>query len=89
MYAEECFASVLVFYYIYIKFCFYLLGCAGPLLLYRVFSNCSEQGCSLTAVQGLCCCTGSSLIAVSGGCSLTAVHRFLIAVASLVMEHRL
>ena len=40
-------------------------------------------------VLGLCCCTGFSLLAVSGGCYLVAVCRLLIAMASLVVEHRL
>ena len=38
---------------------------------------------------GLCCCSGSSLVVASGGYSLAMVHRLLIAVASLVAEHRL
>ena len=38
---------------------------------------------------GLCCCAGFSLAAASGGYSLVAVHGLLIAVASLVVEHRL
>ena len=41
------------------------------------------------AVLGLCCCTGFSLVAVSGGYSLAAVCRLLIVVASLVAKHRL
>ena len=41
------------------------------------------------AVLGLCCCTGFSLVVVSGGCSLVAVHGLLIVVTSLVAEHRL
>ena len=40
-----------------------------------------------SAMLGLCCCAGFSLIASSGGCCLVAV-RGLTAVASLV-EHRL
>ena len=40
------------------------------------------------AILGLCCCVGFSPVAASGGYSLVAVHRLLIAVASLV-EHRL
>ena len=40
------------------------------------------------AVMGLCCCMGSSLVAVSRGCSSVVVCRLLIVVASLV-EHRL
>ena len=36
-----------------------------------------------------CCCAGFSLAAVSRSYSLAAVHRLLIAVASLVAEHRL
>ena len=35
-------------------------------------------------VLGLHCCTGISLVAVSGGCCLVAVCELLIAVASLV-----
>ena len=38
---------------------------------------------------GLNCRAGSSLVVASGGYFLTAVHRLLIAVASLVAEHRL
>ena len=41
------------------------------------------------AVLGLRCCTGFSLVAVSGGCSLVAVHGLLIAVASFVVKRRL
>ena len=41
------------------------------------------------AVLGLCCCAGFSLLAENGGFSLVAVHRLLIAVASLVAEHGL
>ena len=41
------------------------------------------------AVLDLCCCPCFFLVAASGGCSLLAVHRLLIAVASLVEEHRL
>jgi len=41
------------------------------------------------AVLGLHCCTGFSLVAVSGGYSPAAVCRLLIAVASLVAKHRL
>ena len=40
-------------------------------------------------VLGLHCCQGFSLVADSGGDSLVAVRRLLIAVASLVVEHRL
>ena len=43
----------------------------------------------LSAVLGLCCCAGFSLVAKSGHCSLVAVHWLLIPVAaSLVAEHR-
>ena len=38
---------------------------------------------------GLCCCEGFSLVVVSGCYALIVVHRLLIAVASLVAEHRL
>ena len=41
------------------------------------------------AVLGLHCCAGFSLVATSGGYSLVVMHRFLIAVASLVVEHGL
>ena len=41
------------------------------------------------AVLGLHCCTGFSLVVASGGCSLVVAHRVLIAVASVVGEHRL
>ena len=40
-------------------------------------------------VLHLHCCKGFSLVAASRGCSLVAVHVLLIAVASLVAEHRL
>ena len=41
------------------------------------------------AELGLCCCTGLSLVATSRGYSLVAVHKLLVAVASLVGEHQL
>ena len=41
------------------------------------------------AVLGLRCCAGFSLAVVSGACSRIVVHRLLIAVPSLVGEHRL
>ena len=41
------------------------------------------------AVLGLSCCVGFSLVVTSGGYSLVAVCGLLIAVASLVVEHRL
>ena len=41
------------------------------------------------AVLSLCCCTGFSLVAVSGGYSLVAVHGLLIAAASFVVKRRL
>ena len=41
------------------------------------------------AVLSLCCCMGFSLVTVSGGHSLVAVHRFLIEVASLIVQHGL
>ena len=40
------------------------------------------------AVLGLHCCTGFSLVVVSRGYSLVAMHRLLIVVASLVVEHK-
>ena len=40
------------------------------------------------AVLGLRFCTGFSLVAVSRGYSLVAMHRLLIVVASLVVEHK-
>ena len=40
------------------------------------------------AVLGLRCCTGFSLVAVRRGYSLVAMHRLLIVVASLVVEHK-
>ena len=40
------------------------------------------------AVLGLCCCTRLFLVAMRGGYSLVVVHRLLIAVPSLVAEHR-
>ena len=42
-----------------------------------------------SAVLGLCCHTGFSLVAASGGFSLVAVCEFLIAVTSLVVEQGL
>ena len=41
------------------------------------------------AVMGVCCYTGFSLAEVGGSYSLVAVHRLLIAMASLVAEHTL
>ena len=41
------------------------------------------------AVLGLHCCMGFSLVAASSSYSLVAVHGLLIAVASLVVKHRL
>ena len=41
------------------------------------------------AVLGLRCCAGFSLAVASGACSRIVVHRLLIAVPSLVGEHRL
>ena len=43
----------------------------------------------ILAVQGLRCCMSFSLLAANRGYSLVAAHRLLIAVASLVEEHRL
>ena len=40
-------------------------------------------------VLGLRCCMGFSLVAASGGYSLVAMHRLLIAVASLVVWQEL
>ena len=40
------------------------------------------------AVLGLPCCMGFCLVVASKGCPLIVVHRFLIAVASLVLQHR-
>ena len=40
-------------------------------------------------VPGLRCCTGFSLVAVSGGYSLVAVLELLIAMASLAVGHGL
>ena len=41
------------------------------------------------AALGLQCCIGFSLVAESGGYSLVEVGGLLVAVASLVAEHRL
>ena len=41
----------------------------------------------LLAVLGVHCCAGFSLVAESGGYTLVALRGFLIAVASLVVEH--
>ena len=38
---------------------------------------------------GLLCCMDFSLVVASEECSLVVVHRLLIAVASLVAEHKL
>jgi len=43
----------------------------------------------LLAVLGLCGCTGFSLVVADGTSSLVEVRGLLIAVASLVAEHRL
>ena len=45
--------------------------------------------CLFLVVLGLHCVTQSSLVGLSDGYSLVAVHRLLIAVDSLVAEHRL
>ena len=41
------------------------------------------------AVLALHCCLGSSLVATSRGYSLGSAHKFIIAVASLVVVHGL
>ena len=41
------------------------------------------------AALSLHCCAGFALVAVSGGYSIVSVLRFLIIVASLVVEHGL
>ena len=41
------------------------------------------------AVLGLNCCVGFSLVAASRDCSLAVVCGLLVAVASLVVEHKL
>ena len=41
------------------------------------------------AVLGLRCCTGFPVVGLSGGYSLVAVHRFLSASASLIVERGL
>ena len=41
------------------------------------------------AVLDLLCCSGFSLVAASGGDSLVVMRGLLIAVASLVAQHRL
>ena len=45
--------------------------------------------CLFLAVPSLRGCTGFSPVVASVGCSLVAVHRLLIAVASLIVEHGL
>ena len=40
------------------------------------------------AVLGLCCCTGFSLVVLNKGCSPAVGSGFLVAVASLAVEHR-
>ena len=40
------------------------------------------------AVLGLCCCVVLSLVVAGTGCSPVAVHGLLMAVASLLAEHR-
>ena len=42
----------------------------------------------MLAVLGLLCCVGFSLVVKSRGDSRVAVHMLLIAVASLLVEHR-
>ena len=42
-----------------------------------------------SAVLGLCPCMGFSLVLASGSHSLVAVHGLLIAMASLVVKHRI
>ena len=44
--------------------------------------------CLFLAVPGLHCCGRFSLSAVSGSYSTAVVHRLLIAVTSLIAEHR-
>ena len=76
--------------------------CVHTSILYACFSILALQICSsvpfftsfylfilFLAVLGLHCYVGFSLVAASGGYSLAAVHRFLIAVASPVVEHGL
>ena len=41
----------------------------------------------LLAVLGVHCCAGFALVAVSGGYTPVALQGFLVAVASLVVEH--
>ena len=41
------------------------------------------------AVLGLGCCTGFSLVAMSGCYSVATVHELFIPVASIVVEHQL
>ena len=53
-----------------------------------LFLNCVYLFISFLVALGLCCCgRGLSLVVQSGG--YTAAHGLLIAVASLVSEHRL
>ena len=40
------------------------------------------------AVLDLHCCAGLSVVAVNGGYSIVVMFRLLVAVASLVAEHR-
>ena len=55
-----------------------------------ILSSFFKKGIYLSlAVLGLSCCVGFSLVVASGGYSLLAVCGLLIAVASLVVEHRL
>ena len=63
-----------------------LIEVVKGLLFIYVFNNCIHL---FLDVLDLHCCKRFSLVAVSRGYSLVAVHGLLIAVASLVAEHRL
>ena len=47
------------------------------------------KSCLFLSLLGLRCCSGFSLLAVSGGDSLAAIHSLLVAVTSFLEEHRL
>ena len=76
--------SVLLFY-LGLK----LIGQAPPKVWKIIFLTASIFGEWREAVLCPHCCMGFSLVAVSVGYSAIAVRRRLIAVASLVVEHRL
>ena len=69
----------------FLRICPFLLDCTFSQHIVSWSLFCSNL---FGAVLGLCCCVGFSLVVASGGCSLVVVHE-LIAVTSLIVEHRL